>query len=687
MIKARDIRFMDQPTTAELLQNTGAVFVQKSQLGGGSPIIRGFEANRILLVVDGVRMNNAIYRAGHVQDIITVDQSMLERVEVVSGPNSVAYGSDALGGTIHMITRSPKFKPDGGKAILADGFFRSGTASSEKTAHVGVELRGEKIASFTSITASDFGDLRQGSTRSPFNEELGATQFEVVRENGVDVVKSSKDRNLQLGTAYKQLDLLEKLRLRTGEHVVHQLNLQYSTSSDIPRYDRTSLFSYNADGTIKPSRSEWYYGPQKRLLAAYTLELERTSGFFDKARITPSYQNIEQSRNDRKFTKTTIGRNVEKVGVLAINADLEKKSRKNEFRYGAEYSNNDVKSSATTTDINTGEVTYRPSRYPTGGSKMSSIAAYVSHTLEVSPKFVVSEGLRFTQVQLQAIFKDPEAFSVIDGTYKQSNGALTWRAGAMFLPGHDWRLSLLASTGFRAPNVDDMGKVFESGDGILIVPNTNLKPESTTNFEIAMSKTFDKRITFDVNGFYTLYSNAITVSDFQFNGNDSVDFDGGMNKVVALTNKKEAYLYGGSSQFTAHFDDHFTFRSGVTYTYARIKTDSTDYPLDHIPPVYGRTGLEYQAKKLRMETYVVYNGWKRLRDVNKTEGSEDNLLYSTPVGVPSWYTLNARGSYAFTKNLSLQMALENINDDFYRVFASGTSAPGRNFTVSLRANI
>lgn len=160
VIQARDIRFMDQPTTAELLQNTGTVFVQKSQLGGGSPVIRGFEASRILLVVDGVRMNNAIYRAGHLQDIITVDQSMLDRVEVVSGPNSVAYGSDALGGTIHMITRTPKFRTAGARSVLADAFFRFGTAATEKTAHAGFELRGERIASFTSITASDHGDLR-----------------------------------------------------------------------------------------------------------------------------------------------------------------------------------------------------------------------------------------------------------------------------------------------------------------------------------------------------------------------------------------------------------------------------------------------------------------------------------------------------------------------------------------------
>ncbi len=685
VIRARDIRFMDQPTTAELLQNTGTVFVQKSQLGGGSPIIRGFEASRILLVVDGVRMNNAIYRAGHLQDIITVDQSMLERVEVVSGPNSVAYGSDALGGTIHMITRTPKFRATGGKGVLADAYARYGTAAEEITGHVGFELRGEKIASYTSVTRSQFSDLRQGSTRSSDWGDVGAVQYQIDRINDVDTVLGPKDRNVQYGTAYDQLDLMEKLRIRTGENTVHQLNLQYSTSSDIPRYDRTSLFSLE-NGNIVPGNSEWYYGPQNRLLAAYTLELTRTSGIFDKARFTPSYQAIDQSRNSRGWNSSRLGVNEEKVGVVAFNADLEKKVGTNEFRYGVEYTTNDVESKAFREDIGTGEVTYRTTRYPGGGSTMSSIAAYVSRTKELSDKVVISQGVRFTNVDLESKFNDQEDFQYLNGTYKQNSSALTWRAGLMYMPGHDWRFSLLGSSGFRAPNVDDMGKVFEVSDGVIVVPNTDLKPETTTNFEVAISKTVEKTTTFDVNGFYTLYNNALSIDAFQVNGESVVLIDSVPFQVTALTNKREAYLYGFSAQMTDHISDRFTLRGSVTCTRGRIRTDSTDASLDHVPPVYGRAGLEYQANKFRMEGYVVFNSWKRLRDVNTAPGSEDNLSYATPDGVPAWYTMNVRGSYTFTKNIALQVGLENIADDFYRVYASGTSAPGRNLTVSLRAN-
>jgi hemoglobin/transferrin/lactoferrin receptor protein len=344
-----------------------------------------------------------------------------------------------------------------------------------------------------------------------------------------------------------------------------------------------------------------------------------------------------------------------------------------------------VASTAYNEDINTGARSYRTTRYPNGGSSMESFAAFVNHSLEISPRFIISEGLRFTHVSLSATFDDPDDFQFLNGTTAQQNSALTWRAGLSALPGRNWRFSVLASTGFRAPNVDDIGKVFDSAQGDVIVPNPDLKPEYTTNFEASASKTMAEQATIEVNGFYTLYTNAITVGAFTVNGRDSIDYDGVLSRVAALQNTSKAYLYGASAAFTGHFNDHFTLRSGFTYTYARILTDSTDYPLDHIPPVFGQTGLEYQAKHLRLLGYVVYNGWKRLRDYNTTAGSEDNLEAATAEGSPAWYTLNVHGSYAFKRYLSLQLALENILDMNYRTFGSGVSAPGRNFMVGVQA--
>ena len=100
---------LDNPrTSAEMLYHGGGIHIQKSQGGGGSPVIRGFEANRVLLVVDGVRMNNAIYRSGHIHNSISIDANSLERTEVIFGPSSVGYGSDAIGGCLLYTSPSPR---------------------------------------------------------------------------------------------------------------------------------------------------------------------------------------------------------------------------------------------------------------------------------------------------------------------------------------------------------------------------------------------------------------------------------------------------------------------------------------------------------------------------------------------------------------------------------------------------
>ena len=684
VIDRRTITLLDQQTTPDLLQNSGALFVQRSQMGGGSPVIRGFEASRVLLVVDGVRMNNAIYRAGHLQDLMTVDPNALDRIEVISGPGSVVYGSDALGGVIHLLTRTPRFSDSTVFMVNGGAMLRTSTANNERTANATVELRFRKFSSLTSITASDFGDLRTGSTRNPFHGDWGLKPYTVGTANGTDTVLPNPQDNVQDPTAYKQLDVLQKLRLRAGEHVVHQLNAQLSTSTDVPRYDRLSEYTVDTLGNYVPSQAEWYYGPQQRVLLAYTLEVERERGSFSKARITPSYQHIEQSRHNRGFGSSRLGHRTETVQVLGLSADFERRIGKHELRYGAEYYANEVASEAHRENINTGEISYLSTRYPNGGSTMNTLAAYVSHTMEVNEHWIVSEGLRFSSVELESTFDDDVDYQFLNGTYAQNNNAVNWRVGAAFMPGSDWRFSALASTGFRAPNVDDMGKVFDSVQGTVVVPNTGLKPETTTNFEMGLSKTIDKRFTLEGNAFYTLYNNALTVGDFTVNGSDSIDYDGVLSKVTALTNKKEAYLYGTQVQAVFAFDAHITLRSGLTYTVGRVRTDSTDQPLDHIAPVYGRTGLQWQAKRVQAELYALYNGWKYLSDYNLAAGSEDNIQYATADGTPAWYTLNVRAAYAFSRLLSLQVGLENIEDVHYRTFASGVSAPGRNLQVSLR---
>ena len=173
------IRNLNAQNTADLIINSGVAVMQKSQQGGGSPMLRGFEASRVLLVVDGVRMNNAIYRAGHLQNAITMDNNILGRAEILLGPSSTIYGSDALGGVIHFFTRNPEFSKSESLNTKGNAFFRYGSVNDEKTGHFDLNLGGQKFASLTSFTFSDFGDLRMGEkTNKALGEQFGIrTQY------------------------------------------------------------------------------------------------------------------------------------------------------------------------------------------------------------------------------------------------------------------------------------------------------------------------------------------------------------------------------------------------------------------------------------------------------------------------------------------------------------------------------
>ena len=151
------IRQLNAPTTADLLSNSGWVAIQKSQQGGGSAQLRGFEASRVLLMIDGVRMNNLIYRSGHLQNLITTDNNSMERVEILFGPSSTVYGSDALGGVIHLYTRNPQLAKDAKSKLGGNLMTRFGSVNNEKVGHIDFNIAGNKLSSFTSFTYSDFG--------------------------------------------------------------------------------------------------------------------------------------------------------------------------------------------------------------------------------------------------------------------------------------------------------------------------------------------------------------------------------------------------------------------------------------------------------------------------------------------------------------------------------------------------
>ena len=250
-------------TAAGILEGTGNIMVQRTQGGGGSPILRGFEANKILLVMDGVRLNNAIYRSGHLQNSITIDPSILERTEVIFGPSSVIYGSDALGGVIHYYTHDPELAGEHPSVIRANAYTRYSTANKGITGHLDFSAGTHSWGSLSSITFKDLGDIRMGSRRDPTLGDWGKLMHYVDQFGGIDSTVANEDPLIQKNTGYSQVDLLQKVRYSPSKYVDWILNLQYSTSSDIDRLDQ--LNDYSGENL---KYAEYYYGPQGRLLAS-----------------------------------------------------------------------------------------------------------------------------------------------------------------------------------------------------------------------------------------------------------------------------------------------------------------------------------------------------------------------------------------------------------------------------------
>lgn len=683
LIDSKQISLAQAQTTAELLSNTAGIFVQKSQMGGGSPVLRGFEANRILLVIDGVRQNNLIYRGGHLQNILSLDNNSLDRVEVLFGPSSTMYGSDALGGVVHLYTKAPQFATSENKCLLkVNAFTRFGSVNDEFTGHFDVNIGGKKFASFTSFTYSTFGDLRGGTNQNPFYDGVYPERpFYVERINGVDSLVKNTDRYLQVQSGYSQYDLVQKFAYKSSEKITHGLNLQYSTSSDIPRYDRLT----DPDGNGGLRNAEWYYGPQERLMTAYDMNYASSDGFFNKMHVGLNFQKIQESRHQRRFNRDNLQSRTEDVNVIGYAFDMLHISGTHSMHFGWDGQFNLLKSTAEEKNIVSGATGPLDTRYPDGDNSMNNAAVYFSHSWRINEQVTLNDGFRVGMTTLKSTFEDTSFFKFPFTEVNQEHLVYSGSVGLIHIPNDDLKFSVLLSTGFRAPNIDDLAKVFESTLGTVIVPNEDLKPEQTINTEIGITKIYNGVTTWENTLYYTQFYNAIVTDKFKYQGQDSILYDGSLSQVMANQNKGRAYIYGFSSSLRTRLLENLLFSFSMNYTYGRVKTDSMDVPLDHIPPMNMRLGLNYAHANFSSDFFVNYNAAKKLK--NYSSSGEDNLQYATADGMPAWFTINWRVSYQVHKLITIQAGVDNLFDTQYRTFASGINAPGRNIFGVLRFKI
>jgi hemoglobin/transferrin/lactoferrin receptor protein len=515
-----------------------------------------------------------------------------------------------------------------------------------------------------------------GENKNPFYGDFGELHHYVKQFNGTDSTVRNPDPYLQKNTGYSQIDILEKVRYSPNKYYDWILNLQYSTSSNIDRYDE--LKNYNGENL---NYAEFYYGPQNRFFSSLKSIVKKDNMLFTNLTTTLAYQRIDEDRISRRFRKTEKLYQEEDVDVYSLDVNFLKLTQKdNRINYGMELTYNDVRSESFYRDINTNETRLTQTRYPDGGSKAYTSAIYLKYKWLPTEKFIFSAGGRYHYGIYNSDFLEGGILPY--NNISIANGAFTGSLSMVWHPEPSWQINTVASSGFRNPNIDDYGKV-RAKDHMVTVPNPDLVPEYSYNLEAGLTKTIEGYIKLNATAYYTFLNNAIVRSEFSLNGSDSLEYDGSMYRIISTSNSNNAWIRGVSLNVVSDLNTNLSFLSTINLTEGRDITE--DLPLSHIPPLFGRTSIKYSIKNSFTEIFVDYNGWKDIEDINIF--GEDNVEEATEHGFPGWYTVNFRTGINLTDTFHLQFAIENVFDNFYKPFASAVAGAGRNFVFSLRTNI
>ena len=703
VIKSEDLFISSPSSGAEMLELSPGVRIQKSQGGGGSPIIRGFEANRVLIVVDGVRMNNAIYRSGHLQNSITIDPSNIERAEVIFGSSSVGYGSDAMGGVIHYYTKNPILKNS--EKISSSFTTNFNSANNSVSNNFNTNYSSDNWGSITSISISKYGDIKIGKNRNHGYSSWGLTpifsqnsRYKFYAEPSINL-----DESIQKNTGYSQVDLFQKFLFRIGDDNLLNLNIQFSESSDIDRYDQLSI---PRDNSLK--FSEWYYGPQKRLLISPSLRIFPKKKFMDKGVITFGFQKINESRIKRKFNSLNRSHQIEDLKVLSLNGDFDTSfNNGHTVSYGIEttYNHNYSKAYDRVLDVDGNNIVgvskkfAIPTRYPSDGSSYASFASYVNWSWNMSEFFTFNIGTRLTFTKLKASWNDVISVNPQLSRVNLNSEALTTTVSMKLRPSNKIQINTVLSSGFRNPNIDDIGKIREN-NGLLVVPNTFLKPEYGYNLDLGVDyKSLDSKNYLSIRGFSTIISRHIgraeyiVYSDITTPDTSTIIYNN--EEVITIANKNlgNRFIHGFSIDGFNNLSTSLKIDYSLTYT--KGDNNETYGPLPSISPLFGSLSLNYVKNDLTIKAVYKFSDSKDPSEYSI--GGEDGLD-ETPyiigqdglkdfLGTPSWSDFSIYASLNISPNSTLRLGITNIFDIHYRTFASGISAPGRSFQAGLNLKL
>jgi len=657
VINLRKIRERNSQQTPELLREEPGLVVQKTNQGGGSPIMRGLKANKLLFLVDGIRLNNSTYRGGNTQYLNTVDSGTLERVEIVHGPISVLYGSDALGGAINLITKSPRLTFDGRHTFGGSVSASISTADETKTSNFNVMTANSKWGLILKGSLKSFGDITRGSSG-------GATLMNRLQNDSrTDRVLNKK----QSPNGYDSYDLSSKALINLSDFQELTLALQLNRQNSVPRYDVVETLG----------DSVRLFDPQERDLFYLTYSNKKPARLFNKFTATVSRHRQFERRRRVKFGSTnetfdqfrtlTSGVQIHFNKLLGIDHQLV---------YGSELYFDRVAAKSSGRNITTGVESNRVPLFPDGSSFLT-FGLFAQDAFHVLSKWKLVLGERFSSTKLRAPFEDDPSSLQNFGTIEQTNSSFTGSLGSQFTISEELSFVTNIAQGFRTPNLDDVSKLGPGkGNSFFDIPNADTKPEKTLSVDGGF-KIFSSHLQANVFGFYNSITDLLVRQPAEFNGLPYVIEEGDTLVVFHKENIGKAYTRGIAFNAEFSITPHFALLGNLSYTYGR--NTSTDEPLSSIPPFGGLLGLRW-----RQNQYWAELNSRFAKEQTRLSLEDQADLRIPEGGTPGWYTLNLKLGSNITKAVNLKVAVMNILDQNYREHLSGFNAPGRNFVFAVQ---
>ncbi len=679
-----------QPQTmADALGLSGKVFIQKSQQGGGSPMIRGFATNRLLYSVDGIRMNTAIFRSGNIQNVINLDPFSMQRTEILFGPSSVMYGSDAIGGVMSFETLTPEFALDSLRKVFnpivsGNAVIRGTTANNERTGHFNVQLGWNKWAWLGSISRYRYDHLRQGSNgpddyvKNYYVDDWEGT-FQPLNDEPVpDKIVEQSDPLLQIPSGYDQWNTLQKIRWQPTDGMDVQYTFQYSETSNYGRYDRHLRLQ---DGL--PRYAQWDYGPQGWKMHLLSLKMGgNTNGaMYDQLVIKGANQQFWESRISRNFGELSIEKQNELIQANSIHIDAIKwLNERMLLSYGVEWVQNKVNSEAHVRQLSTDASKAGLPRYP--DATWTSSAAFLHSDIQINTTTKVQAGVRYNTYHIDAQFGDSDRLDTqLFETANLRDRAVVGSFGLISRPNNDWVLKLNLGTAFRSPNVDDMGKIFDSEPGAVTVPNPNIMAEYAWNIDAGVVHRVINGLKLEVNAYWTHLENAMVRRDFELNGQTTILYQGIISRIQAIQNAAYAQVYGLQWSLDAQLNNRWLLTTRMNLQKGEEELDDGSIsPSRHVAPYFGESSLTYEYNSWSGSLIHRFQGTKSHSQMAVTEREKIELYALDAEGLayaPSWGVWNLVGKYEFTDWGNILLQLENLTDQRYRPYSSGISAAGR----------